>query len=152
MIKDIEIVENVQRFFTRSVFKRCFAKKAEYLKRLDKFGLETLEYRRLKFDLIMCFKIMRNLVDIKIEDLFGKQPETISDAQSSLRTYHQQKITIGKTPKQDTRRYFFSERIVLVWNELPPDVISAHNLDTFKSRLNATDLRIFKSVAFSISD
>jgi hypothetical protein len=35
----------------------------------------------------MCFKIMRNLVDIKMEDLFGKQSETINDAQ----TYHQQK-------------------------------------------------------------
>ena len=151
MIKDIEIVENVQKYFTRSVFKRCFTNKAEYLKCLNKFGLETLEYRRLKFDLIMCFKIMRNLVDIDIEDLFGKQPETINDAQSGLRSYHQQKITIGKTPKQDTRRYFFSERIVLVWNELPPDVISVHNLDTFKSKLTATDLCKFKSVILSIN-
>lgn len=151
MIKDIETVEKVQKFFTRSVFKRCFGNKAEYLKRLEKLELETLEYRRLKFDLIMCFKILRNLVDIKIEDLFGKQPETINDAQSGLRTYHQQKITIGRTPKQDTRRNFFSERIVLVWNELPPNIISAHNLNTFKSRLNAIDLRKFKSVILSIN-
>jgi hypothetical protein len=152
LIKDIETIENVQKYFTRSVFKRCFANKAEYLKRLDKLGLETLEYRRLKFDLIMCFKIMRNLVDISMEELFGKQPDTVNAAQSGLRSYHQQKIAIGKTPKQDTRRYFFSERIVLVWNELPSDVISAHNLDTFRSRLNMTDLRKLKSVVLSVND
>ena len=151
MIKDINLIENVQKYFTRSVFKRCFIKKTGYMKRLVKLNLETLEYRRLKFDLIMCFKIKRNLVNINMEELFGHQSVTTQD-HFSLRTYHPEKITVGRTPKHDIRRYFFSERIVLIWNELPDVVISAHNLATFKSRLNTTDLRKLKFVTLTVKD
>ena len=86
-----------------------------------------------------------------MEELFGHQSVTTQD-HFSLRTYHPEKSTVGRTPKHDIRRYFFSERIVLIWNELPDVVISAHNLATFKSRLNTTDLRKLKFVTLTVKD
>jgi hypothetical protein len=50
----------------------------------------------------------------------------------ATRTYHPQKITIRRTPKQDIQRYFFSEYL-FIWKELPGAVVSAHNLAIFKS-------------------
>ena len=35
-----------------------------YPDRLTNLGLHSLEYRRVHFDLVMCFKIVKNLVDL----------------------------------------------------------------------------------------
>ena len=35
-----------------------------YSDRLRVLGIESLEYRRLKFDLIMFYKIVHNLIDV----------------------------------------------------------------------------------------
>ena len=53
MLKDIRQVEDVQRYFTRRMFPKCTL---SYSERLAILGLESLECRRLKFDLKCILK------------------------------------------------------------------------------------------------
>ena len=60
--KDIDLVEGVQRAFTRNVFKRCHLQPASYNVRLAYLGLERFELRRIHADLIDKFKLTHNSV------------------------------------------------------------------------------------------
>ena len=41
-----------------------------YTDRLANLGLHSLEYRRVYFDLVTCFKIVKNLVDLDASAFF----------------------------------------------------------------------------------
>ena len=41
-----------------------------YVDRLELLNLCSLEMRRIKNDLIMCFKFLKNLVDVNMNDFF----------------------------------------------------------------------------------
>ena len=62
--KDIQCIERVQRFFTRAILKRAGVPYMDYDDRLANLGLQSLEYRRVFYDLVMCYKIYNNLVDL----------------------------------------------------------------------------------------
>ncbi len=55
--KDVELIENVQRVFSRRVFRRCCVRKCRYEDRLSVLNMHLLETRRLCSDLYMTFKI-----------------------------------------------------------------------------------------------
>ena len=59
--KDINLVESVQKKFTRHICTRCKICFNSYSDRLSKLNINSLEYRRLEFDLILMFKISHNL-------------------------------------------------------------------------------------------
>ena len=59
----IHKLENVQRYFTRRLFSY---RSHSYKERLQLLNLESLEARRLKYDLKMYFKIIHNLINILI--------------------------------------------------------------------------------------
>ena len=69
LIQDTKCVERVQRFFTRALFIRIMLPTMSYTDHLANLGLHSLEYRRVYFDLAMCFKIVKNLVDLDISFL-----------------------------------------------------------------------------------
>ena len=57
----IKSIENIQKRFTKKISNNsCLS----YSSRLQLLGLDSLELRRLKHDLVICFKIMHNLVCI----------------------------------------------------------------------------------------
>ena len=59
LLKDIDAIEGVQRYFTRRIYShRSFSQH----ERLLLLGLVPLEVWRLRFDLLMCFKSDHNLV------------------------------------------------------------------------------------------
>ena len=60
-------LESVQRRFTKKLKGLNIM---SYDERLDKLDIERLELRRLHFDLITCFKILHNYVDLPAEDFF----------------------------------------------------------------------------------
>ena len=66
MVKDIEILEKVQKRATRMI-EECAGK--TYEERLQIVGLTTLECRRLRADLIEVFKILKGFEGIE-EKLF----------------------------------------------------------------------------------
>jgi len=64
---DIEQIEQIQRRFTK---RRPGLKVYSYADRLSKLNVLSLELRRLHTDLIMCYKIVYSLVDVKFDDFF----------------------------------------------------------------------------------
>ena len=63
----IDKIERVQRYFSRRVL---FRSNLPYHTRLDVLKLETLEMRRIKFDLKLCYKIINGLCDLNFDKLF----------------------------------------------------------------------------------
>ena len=68
LVKDINIIENVQRTFTRNACTLCNLPVMSYDERLSLFGLERLELQRLHCDLLELFKIVKRYT---ISDLFN---------------------------------------------------------------------------------
>ena len=64
-VQDIELVERVQRRFTKRL---PGLKSYTYARRLEHLKLPSLELRRLHADLIWCYRIYFNLVDINFDD------------------------------------------------------------------------------------
>ena len=66
--KDIDLLEKVQRRATRLM---TSDKSLSYTDRLLKFGLTTLETRRLRGDLIEVFKMFKGFDNITLNDFFS---------------------------------------------------------------------------------
>ena len=62
------------------------------------------------------------------------------------------KCTIGRNAQTETRKSFFSERILNIWNELPKEIAEATNINLFKNRLKEFDLGSLKSVKFDVAN
>ena len=73
--QDIERLESVQRRFTKRL---SGLKDYDYLTRLQKLDLETLELRRLKADLILTYKILFGLVHLNPNDFFRSRLPALS--------------------------------------------------------------------------
>jgi len=65
--KDIDLLEKVQRTATRMMAKD---KSLSYYDRLKKFGLTTLETRRLRGDLIEVYKLFKGYYDADFNVFF----------------------------------------------------------------------------------
>ncbi|MEE4247492.1 MAG: hypothetical protein V2I33_18950 [Kangiellaceae bacterium] len=99
-----------------------------YEQRLRSLGLPTLEYRRLRYDMLQVFKIMNGLEDIDPESLICK-------ANPGRTRGHQWKLKKERTRTARARKSF-RHRVVDNWNELPERVVNATSMNEFKSRLN----------------
>ena len=101
-----------------------------YNERLRLLNFNTLEERRIKFDIIFLFKIINNLVDISFSELF-----TFNNRQTRG---HNQKINC-QFSRTNCRKYFFANRVVNIWNGLPENVVNKDTLQSFKKHLNEID-------------
>ena len=66
-VKDIEAIESVQRRFTKRLPGLSYF---TYHERLKRINIPSLEHRRLYFDLIWCYKILFEHVDLEFDDFF----------------------------------------------------------------------------------
>ena len=69
---NIKTIESVQKKFTKYICKRLNIKFESYTDRLKIFNIESLEYRRMKFDLILVYKLLNGHIDIDSDDFFLK--------------------------------------------------------------------------------
>ena len=121
--KHILALENVQRRATKLVPK---CKDLPYTERLKKLQLPTLMYRRIRGDMIETFKML------KTSDREITPKLTIS---SSTTRGHYLKLEKPRAEK-NVRKYFFTHRIVNLWNKLPKPVIDSPNVRIFEGRLD----------------
>ena len=133
LIHDTQCVERVQLFSTRAIFKRVKLPNMSYADRLINFGLHSLEYRRLYFDL-MCFKIVKNLVD-----LVASEPSSTSTSHHIVQEVTQSKLALCHYHTI----IFFSVRVIRIWNSLPDTVVTASTEQILRSRLHSVNLSPF---------
>lgn len=126
LIKDIDMIENVQRRASKLV---PGLKHLEYAERLKKLGIPTLAYRRARGDLIEAFKILRGVYD---EDCCsGDLQLSDNDAMrgNSMKLYKTR-------ARLNIRKYALPCRVVNNWNALPEWVVSSVNVNQFEARLD----------------
>ncbi|MFZ2538339.1 MAG: reverse transcriptase family protein [Oscillospiraceae bacterium] len=128
----INEVESVQRYFTRRL---PGLGNLSYAERLSIIKLKSLEHRRLIADLIIVFNIVHGLSSLELDYFFDVSNK------KNLRG-HQFHFTIPLV-KLNLRRFFFSHRVLNVWNSLPSDIVSAGNTAQFKRAINRYDFSKF---------
>ena len=124
LIRDIELIERVQRLFTRrlpgfSVF--------SYSERLAKLNLETLKHRRMVKDLVMTYKIVKGLVDLNFDLYF-------TFAHDRRTRGHDFKLMVNRN-RLDVRKHFFANRVVPYWNLLSNEIVNSPSVSVFKNRV-----------------
>lgn len=123
--KDSIAIENVQRRATKIL---PALRNKSYPERLIELGLPSLQYRRLRFDMIQVYRILNNIDHCDQNQLFTRDTITTTRGHS-LKLYK-------RSFRLDIRRHSFSQRVINQWNSLPENVVSAKNLNQFKSKLN----------------
>jgi len=101
-----------------------------YDDRLKYLQLESLSDRRKKFDLTMCFKIIKHYVDLSFEDFFAWNQQLVNTRGHSLRLF----------PAPGTSACFFHSfrnRVLPLWNALPESYVNCATLSSFKNVLSA---------------
>ena len=133
-LSDIRLLERIQRKFT----KRILQGNLSYNERLRHFGLESLEMRRLKNDILLAYKIIHNQIPV-LSHLFQSRNQS-----KTTRTTETFNLVIPKF-KVDSKKYFFVNRVSKVLNSFPVNrtLMDRYNLKLFKQHLNATDLKRF---------
>jgi len=94
-----------------------------YNDRLKMLGLQRLEERRMRSDLIETFKIVNRKYNINTELLF--------QLDEGDRRGHDQKL-FKKRFRLNVRKYAFSNRVIDNWNLLPASCINCSTINTFK--------------------
>ena len=126
-------VERVQRNFTSKIPN---LKHLDYPSRLAALNMDSLELRRLKYDLIELFKMVKGFSVLKFDEYFTYKQVTHTRCCNSLQIFNQ-------GTNSSLALNFFKYRSVKVWNALPENVVQSRNLSIFKTRLNTLDLSQF---------
>ena len=99
--------------------------------RLDIMKLDTLEIRRVRFDLLFMYKIVKNIVDIDFNEYFKSN---LAIQKYNLRG-HNFKLQQPKYSGSTIRNSFFCERIIPIWNALPQEIVESPSVNIFKTKL-----------------
>lgn len=126
----IDLLEKVQRHFSRSIPSLSHL---TYSDRLSALHLESLEIRRLRFDLIYYYKIFNNLTPHIPDDHFIRYYPPVSSRSASSYLIRPRKCC-------DKLLSYLSFRSIDAWNDLSPDIKSASSLSSFKIAIKRVDL------------
>ena len=126
--KLIDQLEGVQR---RATALPSETKGLSYEDRLRKIGIPSLRYRRLRADMIETHKMLHNEYDLNVcpKLILRKSVIKTPSRSNSLALYHSRN-------RNETRRNYFTQRIVEPWNSLPEPVADAPSKPCFKARLD----------------
>jgi len=120
--KDRELLEKVQRRFTKRI---KGMKGMSYEERLQKLKLWLLEERRNRQDLIEVFKICKGFSRIRREELFHFDDRCKGTRGHSLKL-------VKVRCRRDSRRHFFSNRVIKRWNQLNQRAVDATSINALK--------------------
>jgi hypothetical protein len=127
---DVNLLENVQKRAVRMVSGLI---STTYEGRLSELNLMSLEKRRLKYDMVQTFKIIRGFDKVDYRVWFT----LVGDSQERRTRGTQDPLNIVKPRcRSDIRQHFFSHRVVDFWNRLPSDIKSARSVSVFKNMIN----------------
>ena len=127
-VADINRVESAQRSFTKHIF---YLRDSTYKERLVNLGIDSLQCRRVKSDLLLCYKLLHGLTNVKSDDF------CVLSHNVNLRGNRFKLVKPVVTSARDAN--FFSHRIINIWNALPDCIVSADTIACFKNSLNRFD-------------
>ena len=131
-IVDINRIESVQRRFTKAINNLSFS---SYSERLLNLRVDSLQCRRIKADLILCYNLLHHRVETNFNKFF-----TLSE-NTQLRG---NKFKLVKSKFASVRdANFFANRVVNIWNALPDSIVTAGSISSFKHRLKSFDFSNF---------
>ena len=123
--RNIDLIEGVQKFFTKKIIG---VKGMDYEDRLKFLKIPSLEFRRLRGDLIETYKLCNGLYDpVTTSSLFDM---------CSLPTRSNGLKITKINPLHAPFRNFFTNRVVNVWNGLPAHVVSSESTNSFKNHID----------------
>jgi len=128
---DKERLEKVQQKMVRQI---SGLTGVTYEEKCEELGLETLEERRIRADLVQAFKIIHGLDRVRMELLFDireNRPGT-RQANDHLHIYQER-------ARLDLRKNWFTLRVADLWNKIPIEIKSNSNLQHFKRYLLTQD-------------
>jgi len=118
-------IERVQRRATK-LLKEC--KNMNYSERLDYLKLHSLKGRRIRGDLIETYKLYNGFVDIQWDHFFSDTPYCNTRNAEG-------KIFIERC-KSNLRKFWFSNRVANLWNNLGLELKNAPTTNNFKNQLD----------------
>ena len=128
LVRDVNMLESVQRRFTRLPYG---AQRPSYEERLRTMKLSSLASRRLRGDLIFTFKALRNPLS-PVRHLFTLNPD------ERLRG-HSLKLSRSDF-RTSCRQNFLPNRVFYAWNALPSLAIDAPSVNSFKNIIDSINL------------
>jgi hypothetical protein len=128
-VNNVLLLERVQKYFTKQL---RGLHSLSYPERLDVLNLPSLSCRRTRSDLTFLYKILHNLVDPELSNLFHLMSSVSST--SMLTRGNSLKLHPPK-PRTDMLKYAFHCRVVKYWNCLPNHVCTAASVTAFKNLL-----------------
>ena len=128
--KNIEKIEAVQRKAARFVKSNYTREEGTVTALLKDLQWRSLVERRQQARLVMMFKIVRNLVAVRMPSYITKQAP-------GTRGYHELHFRQVST-RTDSYKYSFLPRTICEWNDLSTSVIECPCVVTFKSMLLKT--------------
>jgi hypothetical protein len=134
--KHINMIEQVQRRATRLI---PDIRHLSYPERLQYLELPTLNFRRLRADLIQCFKLVHGINHLSDESFCNICPPKpmLQASMATTSRGHSKKLQVQFVTGH--RYHFFSNRVTAAWNSLREDTVTAPSVQNFKSLL-ARDL------------
>ena len=117
----INLIESAQRAFTKRLpgFQNmCYAD------RLAELQLQSLEHRRLIYDLTLCFNIDHGSFALAFSNFFSLLNNTNLRGHSLLLAV--------PLAKNNVRKNFFAIRVVPIWNSLPDSLVTSSTTSIFK--------------------
>ena len=124
LIKDVKLLQRIYRRATKLVEGMNNVPFHERLKRLNLF---EFQYRRMRGDLILTYKILRT----------PNHPlQCLLQRKLSRTTRSHDFVLNVPNSRVNCRRYFFTVRVSFLWNSLPSYVVDASSVDSFKHQLD----------------
>ena len=123
---DKSLLESVQRRMTKMIHN---VRHLEYPDRLKALGLHSLERRRCRGDMIEVLKWKKGINKGDISQVLKMKEEGITRSNGF-------KLDKFKF-KKDVGKYCFGNRVVDLWNSLPPAIINSNSIDSFKTKLDS---------------
>ena len=122
--KDIDLFENVQRRYTKSISK---LHNLPYTTRLSRLNIPTLSSRRTHIDLCTVYRILHNHTHLVPPFYFTLRPASVTRGHPFT--------LIKPLVRLDSSKFSFFSRIIDLWNSLPFADVSAGSFSAFKARL-----------------